>query len=56
MYVQLHKTVVPLVRVYRLGVMFFSDVVTEEIYQANLDGSGMTEFVNTSLEVVGAYH
>ena len=33
--------------------MFWSDFVTEEIYQANLDGSGMTEFINTSLEIVG---
>ena len=37
-------------------MMFWSDIVAEEIYQANLDGSGMTEFVNTSLEWVGAYH
>ena len=33
--------------------MFWSDFVTEKIYQANLDGSGMAEFVNTRLDVVG---
>jgi len=36
-------------------MMFWSDVESDKIYRANLNGSGVEELVNSSILVVGMF-